>query len=196
MRSITVHKIRHQSHRCFLHGCVFIAVTTQAVWSTQAAEPVAPVDFSRQIRPILADKCFACHGPDSDQRQGGTADSDGFRLDNREDAFVDLGGHRAIVPNNPAESELVRRIFADDESEVMPPPDEKKQLSEEEKTLLKTWIEQGASWQDHWAYTLLRETPRRDQKMKFGTRVSSMHSFTLGSKKNRSSRPRQPIAAS
>lgn len=158
MRSITVHKIRHQSHRCFLHGCFFIAVTTQAVWSTQAAEPVAPVDFSRQIRPILADKCFACHGPDSEQRQGGPADSEGFRLDNREDAFVDLGGQRAIVPNNPAESDLVRRIFADDESEVMPPPDEKKQLSEEEKTLLKTWIEQGASWQDHWAYTL----PKRD----------------------------------
>ena len=110
------------------------------------------VEFNRDIRPILADKCFACHGPDAAQRQ---AD---FRLDLRDEALRDLGGYAAIVPGKPDESELISRIFSDDEDEIMPPTDHLKKLSAREKELLKKWVQQGAKWQDHWSLIPLKET--------------------------------------
>ena len=104
------------------------------------------LDFNRDIRPILADKCFACHGPDEAQRQ-----SD-LRLDQESEAVADLGGYSAIVPGSVAESLLAVRIH--DEEAPMPPADHPKQLSDSEKSLLLTWIEQGAEWKEHWAYEL------------------------------------------
>ncbi len=100
------------------------------------------IQFNRDIRPILAENCFACHGPDEQQRQ---AD---LRLDVR-DAAVD---HAAIVPGDPEGSSLVERIFSDDPDLRMPPAESHKTLTDEQKHLLRDWIETGAEYQGHWAY--------------------------------------------
>jgi hypothetical protein len=104
------------------------------------------IGFNKHIRPILSNKCFACHGFDAGHRE---AD---LRLDIAEGAFADLGGHAAIVPGNVKASELWRRINATDESEIMPPPESHKEITAEDKALIKAWIEQGAPYQLHWAF--------------------------------------------
>ena len=106
----------------------------------------ARVEFNRQIRPILADKCFACHGPDSQHRQAS------LRLDTSEGARADLGGRRAIVPGSPADSELLSRITDSDDSLRMPPPETRKALSQTEADLIRRWITEGAEYQAHWSY--------------------------------------------
>ncbi|MEX2285618.1 MAG: PSD1 and planctomycete cytochrome C domain-containing protein [Planctomycetaceae bacterium] len=111
------------------------------------AADTATVDFTRDVRPILADKCFKCHGPDADARETD------LRLDNRANATRDRDGHVAIKPGDPEKSELVRRITSSDPSEQMPPPDSKKTLSAAEIELLRRWIAEGARWSIHWAFT-------------------------------------------
>jgi len=107
----------------------------------------AEVDFNRDIRPILAGTCFKCHGPDE-----GTRKSD-LRLDVREAAMQPAkSGERAIVPGDVGVSELLRRVQATDEDEVMPPPKSGKQLSLQQIALVRKWIEEGAPYQKHWAY--------------------------------------------
>ncbi len=105
----------------------------------------APVDFSRDIRPLLSNACFACHGPAEASRESG------LRLDTRAGAFTDLDGHKAIVPGKPSESSLYQRIISDDEDERMPPEGNKK-LTAEQIELLRRWIEQGADYHEHWAF--------------------------------------------
>ena len=111
-----------------------------------AGKDLGVVDFARDIRPLLSDNCFACHGPDAKQRK---AD---LRLDTREGALADLDGTSAVVPGKPSKSELVRRITTDDEDDLMPPPDSGKQLDDRQKELLRQWIAQGAEYDLHWAY--------------------------------------------
>jgi hypothetical protein len=103
------------------------------------------IDFNRDIRPILSDKCVFCHGPDEEQRQ---AD---LRLDTKEGAFADLGDRAAIVPGDLEKSELIVRITSDDEFVQMPPPDSKRSLSSKEIELLKQWVREGAEWKQHWS---------------------------------------------
>jgi len=100
------------------------------------------LEYNRDVRPILADKCFACHGPDSAARE---AD---LRLDQSE-AAIDYG---AIVPGDPESSALIDRIFADDPDLIMPPAKAHKTLSAEEKETLRRWIEQGAEYEPHWSF--------------------------------------------
>ena len=105
------------------------------------------IQFNRDIRPILSNKCFLCHGPDEKKRK---AD---LRLDLREGAIADLGGYAAIVPGKPDESELLARVAHSDPDELMPPPKSKRgQLSEGEINLVRKWIEQGAPYQGHWSF--------------------------------------------
>ena len=105
------------------------------------------VDFQRDVRPILSDRCFRCHGPDVEKRKAK------LRLDVREDALKPAkSGDKAIVAGKPDVSELVARIGSTDEKEVMPPPEMKKPLSVEQKAVLKRWIAEGAEYQPHWAY--------------------------------------------
>ncbi|MBD3674157.1 MAG: DUF1553 domain-containing protein [Planctomycetaceae bacterium] len=104
------------------------------------------ISFNRDIRPILSDKCFFCHGPDKEERK---AD---LRLDLREGAVAARDETAAIIPGKPQESELVKRILSDDEFTVMPPEESGKHLTENEKQLLIQWIGEGAEYQDHWAY--------------------------------------------
>src|SRR6185436_3576274 len=107
------------------------------------------VDFNRDIRRILSDNCFKCHGPDGKERKGGKK---GLRLDTPEGAQVDLGGYRAIVPGQPDKSELVKRITTEDPDDKMPPPDSGKKLTKAEIALLQNWIKQGAVYSRHWSY--------------------------------------------
>ena len=105
-----------------------------------------PVVFNRDIRPILSDNCFTCHGPDQAKRQ---AD---LRLDLEESALADRDGRRVIVPGKPEESELYWRITADRAGERMPPAKSGKQLTRQQIDLIRRWIAEGAKWQKHWAF--------------------------------------------
>jgi hypothetical protein len=114
----------------------------------------APVSFDRDIRPLLAEHCFACHGPDAATRQ---AD---LRLDTAAGATADREGSRAVVPGNPQASALVTRIRSTDPDVVMPPPETKKSLTAQERDLLEQWIAAGAGYEDHWAWRpLARPVP-------------------------------------
>ena len=121
-----------------------------------AGKDLGGVDFARDIRPLLSDNCFACHGPDAKQRK---AD---LRLDTREGALVYIDGTSAVVPGKPSESELVRRVTTDDEDDLMPPPDSGKKLDATQKALLQRWIAEGAEYELHWSYKpVTRSTPPR-----------------------------------
>ena len=111
------------------------------------------VRFNRDIRPILSDKCFKCHGPDANHRK---AD---LRLDTLEGALADLGDYAAVVPGAPGKSELIARITTGDEDDVMPPPDTGKTLSDDEKKLFRDWIAQGGEYEAHWAYIPPKRPP-------------------------------------
>ena len=129
-----------------LRGLSLWMVALFVTASARAADP-APVDFAREIRPILAKKCFACHGPDDEQRQAG------LRLDLRDGAIATLeSGIIAVVPGKSGESELVRRITTSDDAERMPPADSGIVLDPPQVELLKRWIDQGASYAPHWAF--------------------------------------------
>ena len=110
-----------------------------------------PIDFNRDIQPILSDKCYTCHGPDEKERKGK------LRLDTREGAFRLKDGIAAIIPGKSGDSELVRRLVTADPEDKMPPPKSNRQLTAQQIELLQRWIDQGAGWARHWAY----ETPHR-----------------------------------
>ena len=111
-----------------------------AVSAGSASTAADEVAYNRDIRPILLENCFACHGADSASRQ---AD---LRLDRRDDAIASGG----IVPGEPDSSPLLGRVYSDDPEEVMPPPAAKKQVSAEQKMLLTKWIAAGAPYEPHW----------------------------------------------
>src|SRR3954454_6190237 len=114
--------------------CVCLSVRT-----TRAADTA--IQYNRDVRPILFENCFSCHGPDSASRQAE------LRLDKREVAVE----KKAIVPGNADASEMIRRILSDDADEQMPPPVTKKKLTEAQKKLLVDWIKNGAEYQPHWS---------------------------------------------
>jgi len=118
-----------------------------SIVGTRGVQAAPKLDYNRHVRPILSDKCFACHGPDAAQRQAG------LRLDDRAAALQKAESDLlAIVPGKPGESELIRRILAADATERMPPPDSKKSLSATEIETLTQWIEQGAQYDQHWSF--------------------------------------------
>jgi hypothetical protein len=125
----------------------FILVGAAVAAVARAESP--QIDFNRDIRPILSNRCAKCHGPDAGQRQGGT---DGVRLDVREDAVRDLGGYAAIVPGHPEKSAVLERVKSTDADERMPPLEAGKPLTPREIELLTKWIEQGAEYAAHWSY--------------------------------------------
>jgi hypothetical protein len=109
------------------------------------SQAAGPLRFDRDIRPLLSENCYACHGPGQQEA--------GLRLDGAEEATRQLdSGARAIVPGQPAASELVARIHASDPDLVMPPPHSKKTLSAEQKALLERWITAGAVYEKHWSF--------------------------------------------
>ncbi|MCA9086468.1 MAG: PSD1 domain-containing protein, partial [Planctomycetaceae bacterium] len=135
---------------------LFIIPVTIQVCRAQEAD----VSFSRDILPILSDRCFHCHGPDAAHRE---AD---LRLDVREEAIRSRDDHTAIVAGQPEESEIIRRISTDDADLQMPPPDShRKPLTSSEIGLLKRWIAQGAVWGKHWSFERPAKIPLKDETL-------------------------------
>ena len=106
----------------------------------------APLDFNRDIRPILSENCFQCHGQDPAKREGK------LRLDERDSATQLRDGFAAILPGRPTESEVMRRIVSNDPTEVMPPPESHKRVTSAQAALLRQWIAEGAPYAPHWAF--------------------------------------------
>ena len=157
---LSIHRYHLAAEPAMSSNAMRFCLTLFLIGATmRVSNAVDIVDFNRDIKPILSDKCYACHGPDEGQRQGG--DQDGFRLDIESGAKIDLGGYKAIIPNDLEESELIRRILADDPDEFMPPPEHNKTLTDIEKQLLQDWIAQGAEWSQHWAYEPLQDRVER-----------------------------------
>ncbi|MEO8050518.1 MAG: DUF1553 domain-containing protein [Acidobacteriota bacterium] len=112
-----------------------------------AGAPNDPIQFNRDIRPILSERCFTCHGPDDAKRQSK------LRLDLEVTAKSDLGGHAAVVPGEPGSSEMIRRVSSSDTARRMPPAwSGAAKLKDGEIELLTRWIAEGASWQKHWSF--------------------------------------------
>ena len=112
-----------------------------------SAASAEPLGFNKDIRPILSENCFACHGFDSKHRKAK------LRIDVQEDAFKpNKHGEAAIVPGKPEESLIWQRIIATDADDIMPPPESHKKLDAEQKETIRQWIEQGAPYQKHWAF--------------------------------------------
>jgi hypothetical protein len=121
------------------------ASVTPSTSTTPGAALVKKVDFNRDIRPILADTCFKCHGPDEQSRMAN------LRLDETEGLFTDRGGYKIIVPGHPEESRLYEKISATDEAMKMPPTYSGRTLTPKQIETFKEWIEQGAKWDTLWS---------------------------------------------
>jgi len=129
----------------WLRIATIVTLALAAAWPVVGAAPA--LQFNRDIRPILAENCLACHGPDNNARKAG------LRLDTKDGIFERTAKHEpAVVPGSLEKSELWTRITATDPDNVMPPPKSHKVLKPEQKELFKQWILAGAPWQGHWAY--------------------------------------------
>ena len=141
--------VRLTEQRTILRLAIVISIALSGL-PLKAEESATPIDYQRQIKPLLAQHCYACHGPDRDGQ-----DND-LRLDRREDAVAS-----AIVPRDPDSSSLLERIETEDEDLRMPPPDTKKPgLDSQEVALLRRWIREGAPFEEHWAHRPPRRVPR------------------------------------
>ena len=125
------------------------------------------VSYNRDVRPILSENCFACHGQDPKHRKAK------LRLDDRAGALADRDGVRAIVPGDLAKSEAWARIISDDEDDVMPPPKSHKKLTEIDKQVLKHWIREGAVYEGHWSFT----PPQRNEAPKVSGAANPIDAF-------------------
>lgn len=132
-----------------MNRSLLIALALPAAAATAVA--AERVEFNRDVRPILSDKCFTCHGPDAKNQK-----SD-FRIDTFAHAVDDLGGSFGIVPGKVKDSEVHWRIHSDDPAEMMPPPETKKALTPEEIAILDRWIAEGAEYEVHWSFLPLPE---------------------------------------
>jgi hypothetical protein len=134
-----VHSCFHRARIC---GLVLLLGGLFPLLDRSVVRADEPVSFSQKILPILVENCFACHGPDAEERQAG------LRFDIQEEA-LDSG---TIIQGSPDDSEFMRRVLSSDPDEMMPPPQAHKELSEEQKELLRRWILEGAEYEVHWAF--------------------------------------------
>ena len=132
----------------------FVVIGLSSVSAEQSESAQTTVDYNHDVRPILANNCYACHGPDAKSRQ---AD---LRIDTKAGAFSEPGGYPVIVPGKPEESELHLRIASNDDNYRMPPADFNKTLTPAQIDVITQWIRDGAKWEEHWAFTTpVRPTP-------------------------------------
>ena len=161
--------MRYSQTLCLMTGVLV------AVQGIVTAADAPQVDFEREIRPLLSNRCFQCHGPDANAREAE------LRLDSRDDVFGEAERDAVVVPGNAAESELFRRISATDPDERMPPADSQYEpFNEQEIELVRRWIESGAEWKQHWAFI----TPTRPDPPDVGDPdwpVNPIDAFTLQS---------------
>ena len=150
------------------------------------------VSYNEQVRPILSDKCFLCHGPDVENNKAG------LRLDRADSAFAALSessGH-AIVPGSLEKSVAWKRIVSTEQDEIMPPPDSNLTLSEDEKDILRRWIEQGAVYEAHWAFVTLPKTIEVPSPEKADWVKNPIDAFVLDSLESEGLQPNPPTADS
>lgn len=140
----------------------FIASVMLCLCSGAIRAENEPISFNRDIRPILSSACIKCHGPDEDERKGGTKESGGLRFDTEEGSRQALDEGFAIVPGHPEKSALLARVTTNDPDDIMPPPKSGKKLSATEVKLLEDWIRSGAKFTKHWSY----KTPVRPEPPK------------------------------
>lgn len=145
---MTSGKISKTQRRIHL-GRLILAFVLLIMTGIPGTALASEVDFAREVLPVLSDKCFYCHGPDTKNKKD-------LRLDSFEAATLDLGGYQAINTQEPEKSEVLIRIF--DKDDPMPPDDAEKQLTDEERDTLKKWVLSGGKYAKHWAF----EKPRRD----------------------------------
>ena len=151
---------RHRLAANVLVAVAWLLGGVMPAWADEA------VDFQRDIRPILVEHCFACHGPDKEARQAG------LRLDLRSVAVSEReSGQIAVVPGKPDDSELLRRITSDNPDFVMPPPDQDRPLVPEVIGRLQRWISEGATYSGHWAFAV----PRRPTMPNVDSQISTIH---------------------
>ncbi len=113
----------------------------------QSDTPQTPLNYNLDIRPILSNNCYACHGPDAKSRQAN------LRIDTKAGAFSEPSGYPVIVPGKPEESELHLRIISNVDNYRMPPADFNKTLTPGQIEAVTQWIREGANWEEHWAFT-------------------------------------------
>ena len=159
---------------------LFLAISA----GLQAAESEELVTFNRDVRPILSDRCYGCHGPDANKGRKA-----GLRLDEPEGAQLKLkSGQRAIVPFDLAKSAMAERIQSTDPEEVMPPPELHRPLSAKEKDILLRWIKQGAKYEAHWAFVTPQKAPLPPVKLTTWPR-DKLDYFTLSAMEKVSLQP-------
>jgi hypothetical protein len=142
-------KLKYETLRALFDMRIWQCITTVCfLWAVSGFSAAqVPVDFAKDVLPVLSDNCFNCHGPDAATREGG------LRLDVQERAFGEGdSGAPPIVSGDPNASEILARMLSDDPDVVMPPPDQVKRPTPEQIQRIKTWIQQGAHWQSHWAF--------------------------------------------
>src|SRR5580704_14163360 len=131
-----------------------LGVVLAVLWGGVGISAGGGPDFSREVRPILSQHCFKCHGPDDGAREAK------LRLDLRDSAFSrSESGKTPIVPGKPESSELIHRVFAHDADEIMPPPAANKPLSDDERRILRAWVAAGAEYKPHWAFVPPQQVP-------------------------------------
>ncbi|MGV2335460.1 MAG UNVERIFIED_CONTAM: hypothetical protein LVR18_15565 [Planctomycetaceae bacterium] len=143
----------HSLRGCLITALAFGIVTAISGSGRSAANAEEPLQFNRDVRPILSALCFQCHGFDQKTREAG------LRLDTREGALAEHDGRAAIRPKEPEASELLRRITSNDPEVVMPPPETKKSITPVQQEILRRWIAEGASYQQHWAFEAPQQSP-------------------------------------
>ena len=154
-------------NRTLLMVVASFAIATAPHADAQTPAPIARMDFARDVRPILSNHCWSCHGPDEATRQAK------LRLDRRDSAITKTeSGKVAVTPGKPEASELVARIASNDDDLVMPPPDAKKPLNAAQKETLRLWIEQGAEYSQHWAFI----PPSRPVVLRWKSQISNLKS--------------------
>ncbi|WP_422080879.1 DUF1553 domain-containing protein [Ulvibacterium sp.] len=142
------------AYRKLILGCLSVIILSGCGWNipdrieTAYEELPDRIDFNYHVKPILSDKCFACHGPDMANQKAG------LRLDLAENAYEALegSGKHPVVQGRPGKSEIVRRMLSEDPEVKMPPPEFKVELSEKEIATLVKWVEQGAQYKPHWSF--------------------------------------------
>ncbi len=142
------------------HFCFDAVIAFLFLLLLPAVLAASEVDFNRDVRPILSEACFQCHGPDEEHRE---AD---LRLDVAAEALARLDDHYAIVPGKPSESSLVKRITTTDSDLLMPPADSERKLTASQIEILKQWIQQGAKYEQHWAFQPIRHPDPPEVKQK------------------------------
>ena len=142
-------RLLFSNHCLTVTRLLFIALVFSANIKLHGEETKAPSfsgDKIQQVRNILSDKCFSCHGPDEKKRKGK------LRLDSKTDAYAIRDDGFPILPGKPQESLIYARMTSSEKDEVMPPPNSGKSLNPQEKELMRDWISAGAPWADHWSF--------------------------------------------